>query len=90
MANNTHESKHWLYRRQNRPKLWAFMVFVLALTLLPEFFIHHHYNFEEQGVFVDGSWGFYTWYAFLSCVVMVVLAKFIGKFLKRNEDYYDD
>lgn len=83
------ESKHWLYRRQNRIKLWAIMVFVLLLTVLPEFFIHHHHNFEDQGIHVDGSWGFYTWYAFISCVIMVVLAKFIGLFLKRGEDYYD-
>ena len=66
------------------------MVFVLLLTILPEFFVHHHYYFEAQGIRIDGSWGFYAWYAFLSCVIMVVLAKFMGIFLKRDEDYYDD
>lgn len=90
MSNDNHDSKHWLYRPENRQKLWGFMVFVLVLTILPEFFVHHHHNFEQQGIHVDGSWGFYTWYAFLSCSAMVILAKLIGRFLKRDEDYYDD
>ena len=89
MNTESNDTKHWLYRKQNTIKLWAILVFILLLTLLPEFFIHHHYNFENQGVHVDGSWGFYTWYAFISCVIMVVLAKIIGLFLKRKEDYYD-
>ena len=89
MNTESNETKHWLYRSQNRIKLWAILVFILLLTLLPEFFIHHHYNFEDQGVLVDASWGFYCWYAFISCVIMVVLAKLLGLFLKRDEDYYD-
>lgn len=82
-------STHWLYRRKNRPKLWAIMVIILLITILPEFFIHHHASFEDQGVQIDGSWGFYAWFAFMSCFVMVVLAKVLGIFLKRNQDYYD-
>ena len=89
MHNQNNNRKHWLYRRQNRAKLWGILIFVLVLTILPEFFIHQHHNFEDQGIHIDGSWGFYAWYAFISCVVMVVLAKFIGIFLKRKEDYYD-
>lgn len=90
MRANNNNTKHWLYRRQNRPRLWAIMVVILLLTLLPEFFIHHHHYFEDQGVHIDGSWGFYAWYAFASCVLLIVLAKFLGIFLKRKEDYYDD
>lgn len=65
------------------------MVIILLITILPEFFIHHHASFEDQGVHIDGSWGFYAWFAFMSCFVMVVLAKVLGIFLKRNQDYYD-
>lgn len=81
---------HWLYQAKNRSRLWAIMVIILLLTLLPEFFIHKHHNFVDQGVHIDGSWGFYAWFAFISCAFMVVLAKFMGIFLKRKENYYDD
>lgn len=90
MHSDNNNTKHWLYRRQNRPKLWIILVVILLAVLLPDFFIHPHHNFEDQGVLVDGSWGFYGWYGFISCVVMVVLAKLIGIFLKRKESFYDD
>ncbi len=90
MHQDNNSTKHWLYQAQNRPKLWAILAIILLLTLLPEFFIHKHHNFEEQGIHIDGSWGFYAWFAFISCALMVVLAKFLGIFLKRKEHYYDD
>ncbi len=87
---NKPERTHWLYQKRNLPKLWGVLVLVLVITLIPEFFIDHHHNFEQQGVHIDASWGFYIWYAFMSCVAMVVIAKILGVFLKRPEDYYDD
>ena len=90
MTQPKHTQTHWLYQSRNRIKLWGILILVLVLLIVPEFFIHHHHNFEEQGIHVDASWGFYAWFAFLSCVVMVVLAKLLGIFLKRGEDYYDD
>ena len=88
--NTKDNTVHWLYRKQNRAKLWGIMVVILLLTIVPEFFIHHHHNFEDQGVHIDASWGFYAWFAFISCVIMVLLAKFLGLFLKRDEAYYDE
>ena len=88
--NNTSEqSKHWLYRSENLPKLWAIQIAVLVLALIPEFFIHHHPHFEDSGVTIDASFGFYAWYGFLACAGMVALAKILGIFLKRKDDYYD-
>jgi len=87
---NQTERKHWLYRQENRPRLWVMQIAILALALLPEFFIHHHPYFEEQGFVLDGSFGFYAWYGFITCAGMVAVAKILGIFLKRKDTYYDE
>jgi hypothetical protein len=84
------QQKHWLYRAENLPKLWAVQIVILVLALLPELFIHHHPHFEDSGFGLDGSFGFYAWYGFLTCAGMVALAKILGIFLKRKDTYYDE
>jgi len=84
------ERKHWLYRKENLPKLWVIQIVILMLALLPEFFIHRHHYFEEQGFTLDASFGFYAWYGFITCAGMVALAKILGIFLKRKDNYYDE
>ena len=37
---------------------------------------------------VDGWFGFGAAFGFLSCLAMVLFAKGLGFFLKRDEDYY--
>lgn len=81
---------HWLYRSDNLPRLWLIQLLILALAVVPEFFIHHHPHFEGQGFTLDGSFGFYAWYGFLACAGMVALAKILGIFLKRKDSYYDE
>ena len=88
--NKQTEPKHWLYRQQNLPKLWVIQIVILVLALLPEFFIHHHLYFEKQGFVLDGSFGFYAWYGFITCAGMVALAKILGIFLKRKDTYYNE
>ena len=53
-------------------------------TVLADFFIDRHAVFG-----VDGTVGFYAWYGFLSCVVLIVAARGLGVFLKRDAGYYD-
>lgn len=84
------KQKHWLYREENRPKLWYFQIAILILGIIPEFFIHHHAYFEAQGIQVDSRAGFYAWYGFTTCAVMVIVAKLLGALLKRKDDYYDE
>ena len=83
------EDKHWLYRSSSLPKLWIIQGVILALALLPEFFIHHHAHFPDQGTRIDATFGFFAWYGFLTCAAMVVGAKILGVFLKRKDTYYD-
>ena len=84
------EKKHWLYRAENQRTLWIISAVILVLAVLPEFFIHHYAHFEQQGIHVDTSFGFYAWYSFLACVAMIVGAKLLGIFLKRKDTYYDE
>jgi len=79
------DSKHWLYRPQNWPRLWKWGGVVLAITVGAEFFVDVHSGF-----------GFANWFAFnaifgfLSCLLMVLVAKWLGTRVKRGEDYYVD
>lgn len=82
-------NKHWVYRKANRPKLWAILIVLLIVSLIPEFFIHHHPHFAEEVTRIDTTWGFFAWYGFLSCVAIMVCAKLLGIFLKRKDTYYN-
>ena len=84
------KQKHWLYRDENRQKLWLIQIAILVLAIIPEFFINHHAYFTDQGINVDGRHGFYAWYGFTTCAVMVIAAKILGFVLKRKDDYYDE
>lgn len=74
---------HWLVRPKTIRLLWWIFGTILALTVAGQLFIHFHAYFE-----VDGWFGFYAIYGFLTCVGMVVLAKLLGFVLKRPDDYY--
>ncbi len=77
-------STSWLYRPENRRKLWWGFAVVLAATVLVQAVVpvHGHFGF-------DGLFGFNALYGFLSCAAMVVVAKLLGLVLKRPEDYYN-
>ncbi|MDP6563846.1 MAG: hypothetical protein QF578_03390 [Alphaproteobacteria bacterium] len=75
--------KHWLERPRTIAWLWRIGWAVLALLVLAEFSYHPHPYFT-----VDGWFGFHAGFGFLACVAMVLLAKLLGVYLKRDEDYY--
>ncbi|MEE4303850.1 MAG: hypothetical protein V2J19_06805 [Wenzhouxiangella sp.] len=74
---------HWLVRPKTIRLLWWIFGVILALTVAGQFFVHFHAYFG-----VDGWFGFYAVYGFLTCVGMVVGAKLLGFVLKRPDDYY--
>lgn len=78
------EKQHWLTRPENIKKIWIIFIVILALTVIAGLFIHFHEHFG-----IESSFGFYAWYGFGTCVVMVLFAKLLGIFLKRPDDYYD-
>ena len=38
---------------------------------------------------IERLFGFYAIFGFLSCVGLIIFAKFLGFLIKRKDDYYD-
>lgn len=76
---------HWLVREATVRLLWIAFAIVLLVTVLMDLVIEHHPYFG-----LDGTLGFGAWFGFVSCVVMIVVAKALGAFLKRSDTYYDN
>ncbi len=80
---NQQQDDHWLVRPDSIRLLWRIFWAVLALTVALQIFI------KVKGYFgVDGWIGFGAAFGFLSCVAMVVFAKWLGLILKRDDNYY--
>lgn len=52
------------------------------------FFEHKHASFEHGELPYETWFGFYSVYGFVSCVLLVLIAKQLRKVLKRPETYY--
>lgn len=81
MSENT---QHWLVRPTTIRRLIIISLLILALIVVSDFFLPTYMHFA-----IDGTFGFYAWYGFATCAAMVVIAKLLGLFLKRKDDYYD-
>ena len=80
---NQPESDHWLVRPATVRLIRRVFIAVLAATVLAQLVIN------VKGYFgVDGWFGFGAVYGFLACLAMVLFAKLLGGFLKRDENYY--
>lgn len=66
--------------------MWILRVFyaICILLVVADFIVHRHIyvSFEEIPAF-------YALYGFVACVVLVVIAKAMRKFVMRDEHYYD-
>ena len=78
------EKDHWLVRPSTIRLLWVVFIVILALTLVPNLIVAPYAEFG-----IDGTFGFFAWYGFVACVIMVFGAKALGVFLKRKDTYYD-
>ena len=80
---NQHDQEHWLVRPSSIRLLWRLLIGVLVVLVALQLVI------KIKGYFlVDGWFGFGAAFGFFSCLVMVLVAKGLGVFLKRPEDYY--
>lgn len=75
--------KHWLDEPQNVKKVWRIFLAILALTVIAEIGVHLHPHFEIEGIF-----GFHAVYGFITCALMIIVAKLLGLILKRQDTYY--
>lgn len=77
------ENDAWLARPSTIRLLWWVFAAVLLLSLVVQL------PFPVKGKFgVDGWFGFGAVFGFLSCLAMVLFAKALGWFLKRDENHY--
>lgn len=77
------ESIHWLVRPTTIRKLWYGFSVVLAMVVVAQAVI------PVKGYFgVDGWFGFGAVYGFVSCLLMVLVAKVLGVILKRPQGYF--
>ena len=77
--------QHWLTRPDTIRKLWALLIALLAAVLVAELFVAPEVHFAVERLF-----GVYALFGFVTCAVLIVLAKAIGVLLKRPDTYYDD
>lgn len=79
------EREHWLVRPRTIRGLWWGFSMILLLTVVAQLAI------PVKGYFaVDGWFGFGAGYGFVSCLIMVLVAKVMGWLLKRPDDYYEE
>jgi hypothetical protein len=76
--------QHWLLRPATIRLLRAGSVLVLTLTVLAGLWLPAHGYFA-----LDGSFAFNAWYGFATCIGMIVVAKALGRILKRKDSYYE-
>ncbi|MBC8338752.1 MAG: hypothetical protein H8E39_08690 [Alphaproteobacteria bacterium] len=83
-VNKTEAPLHWLVRPETIRKLWTGGGVLLTVLVVLELWVH------PKGYFgIDATFGFNAWYGFIVCVAMVVGAKGLGIFLKREDTYYE-
>lgn len=56
----------------------------LVVLLIADFFIHKHAEFPWE----DAP-NFFAAYGFVSCVLLIFIAKILRLFIKKDEKYYD-
>ena len=81
---NRKADTHWLLEPATIRKIWIAFIIVLVMLVIADFFVYHKSYFG-----IDGTFGFGAWFSFLSCLILVVIAKVFGALLKRSETYYD-
>lgn len=67
----------------NVKRLLGVFYLSLLILLIVDFFIQKHAEFPWENVP-----NFFAAYGFVSCVVLIFIAKIIRLFIKRDENYY--
>jgi hypothetical protein len=69
-----------------RNVVWLLRVFYISLLVLflSDIFIHYHHGFPWEKYL-----GFHAVYGFISCVLLIFIAKVLRLIVMRPENYYD-
>jgi len=66
-------------------KPFSYIIFFIINILFYIFYDFDKVHFDKDGIF-----GFYPLFGFISCIVLIIIAKFLGYILKKDERYYDE
>ena len=78
------KEKHLFDKPHNVKRILRSLYVICALLFAMDFIVARHmmHSWENLG-------GFYAIYGFVSCVLLVLIAKWLRTFLMRPENYYD-
>ena len=82
--NNNKEPADFFDKPENIEKMLNIFYVVCALLVIVDFVVHRHIYHDWENIPA-----FYAIYGFVGCVVLVLIAKLMRKFLMKEEDYYD-
>ena len=71
-------------KKENVKRFLGIFYISLVVLLIIDFFIHKHTEFPWEGAV-----NFFAVYGFLSCVLLIFIAKVLRIFIKRDDSYYD-
>ena len=87
------EKMHMFDKPKNVNKLLGVFLFICwFLFLLDLLFFRYskHLSFPGGEFDAESMFGFYGAFGFVACIMLVLTAKQMRKFLIRSEDYYDE
>jgi hypothetical protein len=67
---------------------WLLLIAMLFASLVAEYIMIP--DVPQKEFHVENTAFFYAWYGFFSCVLIILVSKILGLFLKRREDYYKE
>ncbi|HEX2133883.1 MAG TPA: hypothetical protein VHH15_20250 [Actinophytocola sp.] len=85
MNDDRPDDRRWLDDPRNVTRVVYGLVALCALAAVADLFYAKHPHFAFEGWF-----GFYAGYGFLGSVGLVLAAKGLRRWLRRDEDYYEN
>lgn len=76
---------HLFDKPENVKRLFRGFYAICIILIITDFIIHRHTAMAWEKIPA-----FYAIYGFVSCVVLVVMAKKMRKIIMRKENYYDE
>jgi hypothetical protein len=77
------DKTHWLDEPRHVKLLWRLFLGILVLVVVIGALIPLHPHFDLESLF-----GFYAWFGFIACAVMILVAKGLALLIKRPDTYY--
>lgn len=78
------EKPDFFDKQENIDKIIKVFYVLCAVLVVVDFLVHRHIYHDWENIPA-----FYAIYGFVGCVVLVLIAKVMRKFLMKEEDYYD-